>query len=151
MLKNSSLMRRTVFLVLAALVASTIFSAVAFSVAGRVTEYSSHIESASEQANEVVQMVEEMDYENNLFLSRYICGRSDLTGKDIYIMNPSGTIMIPTGGLYSHDYEEYVMEARKEIYAEDFTEFRRSSSDAGRSSSPSEDGARSIRSPSGNC
>lgn len=123
MLKNSSLMRRTVFLVLAALVASTIFSAVAFSVAGRVSEYSNHVNSAFDQAEHVSLMVEEMDYENNLFLTRYICGRSDITGRDIYIMNPSGSIVIPTGGLYSHDYEAQITDAKEKLlYNEDFND-----------------------------
>ena len=119
MLKNSSLMRRTVFLVLAALVASTIFSAVAFSVAGRVSEYSNHVNTSFAQASSIRSMLEETNYENDYFLSRYLFGRSDITGRDVYIMNASGTITIPTGGLYSHDYEEQVLYARANLLTSD--------------------------------
>ncbi|MCQ2504928.1 MAG: cell wall metabolism sensor histidine kinase WalK [Saccharofermentans sp.] len=115
MLKNSSLMRRTVFLVLAALVASTIFSTVAFGVAGRVTEYTKHVNTAFEQAQKLGSMIESMDDENSLYLSNYICGRSVITGRDVYLLNANGNVVVPTSGLYSHDYEEQINDARNKL------------------------------------
>ena len=112
MFKHSSLMRRTVALVLTAQLALALFATLAFSLAGRISEFTNRVDNSFNQASAILGMLNQTRDENNYILSEYICGKSDVTGKDVYVMNENGKVVIPYTGLYSPEYEEQMAYVR---------------------------------------
>lgn len=97
MLGQSTLMKRTIGLVLASLCASTMFATLAFYVAGKTTAFSYHTNDAFKKAaaiSNVINRNSDSVLEDPFFSS--ILGESDVTSNGTYILNNSGDICFPT-------------------------------------------------------
>lgn len=96
MFRNSTLMRRTVFLVLAALFASTVFATFAFVLAGKNTAFSFEVEKAFQQSEELAQNINASSNRNVLRDSNYLFSNETLMGSNFFVINRNGDILYPT-------------------------------------------------------
>ena len=128
MFKHSTLMRRTVALVLTAQLALALFATLAFSLAGRISEFTNRIDDSFNKSTAILSMLNQT-YD---MLPPYLCGRSEVIGNDVYIMDSTGHIVAPATTAYSPEYKEQIDYAREyflnpEIETESYKLFKNQS------------------------
>ncbi len=95
MFRNSTLMRRTVSLVLAALFASTVLATVAFVLAGKNTAFSFEVDKSFRQASSFAEEINNSSNRTILSDSEYIFANPSLTSRNFFIIDNSGRILFP--------------------------------------------------------
>ncbi len=95
MFRNSTLMRRTVILVLAALFSSTILATIAFVIAGKNTAFSFEVDEAFSQAYELAGRINNSDDSEFLSHSSIIFDNTNITNRKFFIIDEEGTILYP--------------------------------------------------------
>lgn len=116
---NTSLMRRTLYLVVGALSASTIFATLAFVTAGRISSTSNIIESRTSSNEKTAQLIQSSPeiLENS---SEYVLGYDNATGETLIIIDRNGDIVYPNNDISLTVSQESALEtitADKKVFA----------------------------------
>ncbi|MBR6880451.1 MAG: HAMP domain-containing protein [Clostridiales bacterium] len=94
---NSTLMRRTVLLVLGALCASMAFATIAFKIAGQNATLSIQIESAFKKSEAVKAMLADDPVIYGPGGIEFLFGENDITECSTYIFSSDGSVLLPRG------------------------------------------------------
>jgi len=103
--RNSSLLKRTVALVLGALCASTAFSTLAFVFAGRNTAFNEEVNKNYEQTVKAAELASQIPFSDTEALSLFMTGVSDILGRNVYLTDEDGYVIYPSGDLSAEDVE----------------------------------------------
>jgi len=103
--RNSSLLKRTVALVLGALCASTAFSTLAFVFAGRTTAFNAEITKNYEQTVKAAELASNISFSDTEGVSLFMTGVSDILDRNIYLTDADGYVVYPNGPLSAEDVE----------------------------------------------
>lgn len=92
---RSVMMRKTILLVVAALLASAIFTTFAFTLAGKAATFNIQIEDAFRQADTLSELFSESpDLLQNEEVTSALLGDTSITGRDIFLIDTEGNMVI---------------------------------------------------------
>lgn len=114
---NSSLLRRTVVLVLGALAASVAFSTLAFVIAGRNAAFNEEVNNIFDQTGKAAVLVEEFGRSDSEQLSFFLENISEITGTRFRLTKTNGDMISPLFSLDESDL--YYTEKAKEVLVYD--------------------------------